>query len=135
MWSIVTSKVFICTKILLWNFLNPINIFFSVENFILMELCFSVLLIWFIEFVKNFAIHKMGWIIQKWPTIPIHLHKFYMIKCCRAFLSVTLSFKSHCLYAYSYFCGSKHSKSHCFSCQLTKINFGLPMQKYVSLML
>ena len=27
MWSIVTSKVFICTKILLWNFLNPIDIF------------------------------------------------------------------------------------------------------------
>ena len=29
---------------------------------------------------------------------------------------------------YSYFCGLEHSKSHCFSCQLTKINFGVPIQ-------
>ena len=47
--------------------------------------------------------------------------------------SVTLSFKSHCFYAYSYFCGLKHSKSHCFSCQFTKMSFEVPMQKYVSL--
>ena len=135
MWSIVISKDFKCTKILFLNFLSPINIFILVEDFILMRLCSSVLLLWFIEFVKFFDIHKMGWIVQKWPTIPIHMSKFHIIKCCQAFSAVTLSFKSHYLYAYSYFCGLKHSKSHCFSCQLTKINFGVPMQKYVPLML
>ena len=106
---------------------------FSVEDFILMGLCFSVLLLWIIEFVNFFDIHKMGSIVQKWPKIPIHTSKFYVIKCSQAFLAVESSFKSHCLYAYSYFCGLKHSKSHCFSCQLTKINFGVPIQKYVSL--
>ena len=117
------------------TFWIPLTYSFSVENFILMGLCFSVLLLWFIEFVKFFDIHKMGWIVQKWPTIPIHMSKFYIIKCYQAFLAVTLPFRSHCLYAYSYFCGLKHSKSHCFSCQLTKINFGVPIQKYVSLIL
>ena len=105
---------------------------FSVEDIILMGLCYSVLLLWFIDFVNFFDIHKMGWIVQKCPTIPIHMSKFYIIKCCQAFLAVTSSFKIHCLNTYSYFCGLKYWKLHCFSCQLTKINFGVPMQKYVS---
>ena len=94
--------------------------------------CIAPLIYWICK--KN-DIHKMAWIVQKLPTIPINMSKFYIIKCCQAFLAVISSFKSHCLYAYSYFCGLKHSKSHCFSCQLTKINFGVPMQKYVSVML
>ena len=98
----------------------------------LMGLYFSVLLLWFIEFVKKVDIHEMAWIVPKWPTITINMSKFYIIKCCQAFLAVTSPFKSQFSYAYSYFCGLKHSKSHCFSCQLTKINFGVPMQKYVS---
>ena len=101
---------------------------FSVEDFISMGLCFSVFLLWFIEFVNFFDIHKMGWIVQKCPTIPINMSKFYIIKCCQAFLAVTSSFKSHCLYAYSYFSVLKHSKSYCISYQLTKINFEVPMQ-------
>ena len=32
------------------------------------------------------------------------MSKFYKIKCYQAFLAVTLPLKSHCLYAYSYFC-------------------------------
>ena len=76
-----------------------------------------------------------------WPFLDNSAHfmyvkffyKFNIIKCCQAFLDVTPSFKSHFLHAYSYFCGLKHSKSHCFLCQLTKINFGTPMQRYVSI--
>jgi hypothetical protein len=132
MWSIVTPKVFICFIKNLWNFLNSIDIYFSVDDFMLMGLYFSVLLLWFIEFVKKIDIHKMAWIVQKWPTIPINMSKFYIIKCRQAFLAITSYFKSHCLYAFSYFCGLKYWKLHCFSCQLTKINFGVPMQKYVS---
>ena len=85
--------------------------------------------------IKKFDIHKVNWIVQKWPTIPMYIFKFYIIKCCQAFLAVKLPFKSHCLYAYSYFCGLKHSNPDCFSCQFTKINFWVPMQRYVSLML
>ena len=132
MWSIVTSKVFICTKILLWNFLKSIDILILAEDFMLMGLCFSVLLLWFIEFVKNFVLHKMGWITQKWPKIPIYMSKFYIIKHYQAFLAVTLPFRSHCLYAYSYFCGLKHSEPGCFLSQLTKINFWVPVQRYES---
>ena len=33
------------------------------------------------------------------------MSKFYVIKYCQAFLAVSSSFKSQCLYAYSYFCG------------------------------
>ena len=135
MWSIVTPKVFICFKILLWNFLNSIDIYFSVDDFMLMGLYFSVLLLWFIEFVKKIDIHKTDWIVQKWPTIPMYIFKFYIIKCCEAFLAVTLPFKSHCLYAYSYFCGLKHSNPDCFSCKFTKNNFWVPRQLYVSLIL
>ena len=80
-----------------------------------MVLCFFVLLFWFIEFVKFFDIHKMDWIVQKWPTIPTYMSKFYIIKYCQAFLAVKSSFKSHCLYAYSYFCDLKHSKPDCRS--------------------
>jgi hypothetical protein len=98
MWYIVTPKVFICFKILLWNFLNSIDIYFSVDDFMLMGLYFSVLLLWFIEFVKKIDIHKMAWIVQKWSPIPMNMSKFYIIKCCQAFLAVTSSFKSHCLY-------------------------------------
>ena len=123
MWSIVTPKVFIGFKIFLWNFLSSIDIYFSVDDFMLMGLYFSVLLLWFIEVVKKIDMHKTAWILQKWQTIPINMSKFYIIKCCQAFLAVTSSFKSHCLYAYSYFSVLKHSKSYCFSCQLTKIRF------------
>ena len=70
---------------------------------------------------------------QKWPTIQIQMSKFYKIKCCQAFLAVTSSFKSYFLYAYSNFCDIKHLKPYFFSCQLTMINFGVPMQKYVLL--
>ena len=118
----------IFTKILMWNFLNSIDIFICSRGLYSMALYFSVLILWFIEFVKKFHLHRMGWIVQKWPTIPIYMSKFYTIKCCQAFLDDTLSLKSHCLYGYSYFCGLEHSKSHCFSCQLTKINFGVPIQ-------
>ena len=108
--------------------LNSIDIFISLQDFILMVICFFVLLLWFTEFVNNFDVQKMDWIVQKWPTIPIYMSKFYLIKCCQAFLGVISSFRSHYLYAYSYFCGLKHSKSHSFSCPITKINFGVPMQ-------
>ena len=57
------------------------------------------------------------------------MSKFYIIKYCQAFLAVKLPFKSHCLYAYSYFCGLKHSNPDCFSCQFTKINFWVPNAK------
>ena len=130
--SIIASKVFISTKILLWNFLNSIDTFIFSKDFMLIGLCFFVFLLWIIEFVKELDIHKMDWIFQKWPTITMYILKLYIIRCCQAFLAFKLPFKSHCLYAYSYFCGLKHSKSHCFLCQLTKINFGTPMQKYVS---
>ena len=108
---------------------------FSVEEFILIVLYYSVLLLWIIEFVKKLDIHKMDWIFQKWPTITMYILKLYIIRCCQAFLAVKLPFKSHCLYAYSYFCGLKHSNPACFSCQLTKIYFWVPMQRYVSLIL
>ena len=66
----------------------------------LMGLYFSVLLLWFIEFVKKMTYIEMAWIVPKWPTIPINMSKFYIIKCCQAFLAVTLPFKSHnlCLF-------------------------------------
>ena len=105
---------------------------FSVEDFIFIGtllFCIAPLIYWI------FDIHKMGWIVQKCPTIPIHVAKFYIIKCCQAFLAVPSSFKSHCLYAYSHFSVLKHSKPYCFSCQFTKINFDVPMLKYVSLIL
>ena len=117
------------------TFWIPLKYSFSLEDSMLMWLYFFVLLLWFVKFVRIFDIHKMGWIVQKWPTIPIYMSKFYIIKCCQAFLAIASSFKSHCLCTYSYFCGLKYSKLHCFSCQLTKINFGVPMQKYVSLIL
>ena len=135
MWSIVTSQVFICIKTFLRNFLNLMRYSFSVEDFMLMGLCFSVLPLWFIELVKIFDMHKMGWIVQKWLTISTHMSKFYVSKCCQAFLAVKSPFKGNFLYAYSCFCALTDSKSHCFSCQLTKINFGVPMQKHVSLIL
>ena len=97
-----------------------------------MVICFFVLLLWFTEFVNFFDMHKMDWIVQKWPTIPIYMSKFYIIKCCQAFLGVISSFRSHCLYAYSYFCGLKHSEPGCFLSQLTKINFWVPVQRYES---
>ena len=75
---------------------------------------------------------KLFWYVQKWPTIPIYMSKFYIIKCCQAFLGVISSFRSHCLYAYSYFCGLKHSEPGCFLSQLTKINFWVPVQRYES---
>ena len=128
MWSIVTSKVFIQQNFVAELFEFYLHIHFSLQDIILMVICCFVLLLWFSEFVNFFDMHKMDWIIQKWPRIPIYMSKFYTIKCCQAFLDDTLSFKSHCLYGYSYFCGLEHSKSHCFSCQLTKINFGVPIQ-------
>lgn len=134
-WSIVTSKVFICIKILQSNFLNSIDILIFSRGLYFngtFLFCIAPLII---EFVNFLNIHKMGWIVKKWSTIPIFVSKFYIIKFSRAFLAIKSSFKDHCLYAYSYFCGLKHSKSHCFSCQLTKINFWAPMQKYVSLIL
>ena len=97
-----------------------------------MVICFFVLLLWFTEFVNFFDMHKMDWIVQKWPTIPIYMSKFYIIKCCQAFLGVISSFRTHCLYAYSYFCGLKHSEPGCFQSQLTKINFWVPVQRYES---
>ena len=100
-----------------------------------MGLYFSVLLLWFIEFVKKIDIHKMAWIVPKWPTIPINMSKFYIIKCCQAFLAVTSSFKSHCLYAYTYFCGLKYSKLHCFFMPINQDQFWGPNAKYVSLIL
>ena len=126
--SIIASKVFISTKILLWNFLNSIDTFiFSTGLYVNWTLHFYIALL--IHWIcKKNDIHKTDWIVQKWPTIPV-----YIIKCCEAFLAVTLPFKSHCLYAYSYFCGLKHSNPDCFSCQFTKINFWVPMQRYVSL--
>ena len=81
---------------------------FSVQVFVLMGFCIFVMLLWFIEFVRFFDMHKMDWIVQKWSTIPINMPKFYKIKWCQAFLAVMSSFKSHCLYAYSYFCGLEH---------------------------
>ena len=133
--SIIAAKVFISTKILLWNFLNSIDTFIFSKDFMLIGLCFFVLLLWIIEFVKKLDIHKMDWIFQKWPTITMYILKLYIIRCCQAFLAVKLPFKSHCLYAYSYFCGLKHSNPACFSCQLTKIYFWVPMQRYLSLIL
>ena len=132
MWSIVTSKVFISNKILLYNFLNSIVVFISLQDFILMVICFFVLLLWFTEFVNFFDMHKMEWIVQKWPTIPMYMSKFYIIKYCQAFLGVISSFRSHCLYNHSYFCGLKHSEPGCFLSQLTKINFWAPVQRYES---
>ena len=109
-----------------------IDIFISLQDFILMVIFFFVLLLWFTEFVNFFDMHKIDWIVQKWPTIPIYMSKFYIIKCCQAFLGVISSFRSHCLYAYSYFCGLKHSEPGCFLSQLTKINFWVPVQRYES---
>ena len=98
----------------------------------LMGLYFSVLLLWFIEFVKKVDIHETAWIVPKWPTITINMSKFYIIKCCQAFLGVISSFRSNCLYAYSYFCGLTHSELGCFLSQLTKINFWVLVQRYES---
>ena len=134
-WDLVLHhRVSYAPKLYCGTFLIPWTYSFSVE-FILVGLYFSVLLLLFIQFVKFFDVHKMGLIVQKWSTIPIHMSKFYQIECCKAFLAVTSYFKSNFLYSYYYFCGLRHSKSHSFSCQLTKINFGVPIQKYVSLIL
>ena len=56
------------------------------------------------------------------------MSKFYIIKCWSAFLVDISSFKSLFLYAYTNFCGLKHLKPDCFSCQLTKVNFWVPMK-------
>ena len=129
MWSSYAPKF--CSG----TFWTSLTYSFSVQVFVLMGFWIFVLLLWFIEFVRFFDMHKMDWIVQKWSTIPIEMSKLYIIKCCQAFLAVISSCKSHFLYAYSYFCGLKHLKPDCFSCQLTKINFWVPMQTYVSLIL
>ena len=99
---------------------------------LLIVIYFVVLLLWFIEFGRIFELYKIHWINQNWLTILQDRSKIYISICCQAFWVVKLFFDSKFWYAYSYFCGLKHSKSHCFLCQLTKINFGTPMQRYVS---
>ena len=78
---------------------------------------------------------RLSWINFDKLSLNLKVYKIYNSICCQAFWVVKYLFESKLWYAYSYFCGLKHSKSHCFLCQLTKINFGVPMQKWVSLTL
>ena len=51
------------------------------------------------------------------------------ILSCKTFISEQV------LIQFTYFCDIKHSKSDCFSCQNTEVNFWVPMQRYVLLIL
>ena len=128
-----SSKVFICTKILFGTFLNSIDIFNFVQDFVIIVIYFVVLLLWVIEFGRIFELYKIHWINQNWLTILQDRSKIYISMFCQAFWVVKLFFDSNFLYAYSYFCSKNHSKSVCFSHQNTEVNFWVLLQKSVLL--
>ena len=70
---------------------------------------------------------KTFWTPQNWLTIIQDRSKIYISMCCQVFWVVKLLFESKLWYAYSHFCSLKHSKSDCFSCQNTRVNFWVPI--------
>jgi hypothetical protein len=128
MWSIVKSKVFIWTQFLFWNFLNFITVLIFSTGLCangLLLFCIAPLIHWI---CKNFCFTQNRLDYPKMANNSNINDKIFIIKCWSAFLAGTSSFKSLFLYAYTNFCGLKHLKPDCFSCQLTKVNFWVPMK-------
>ena len=105
----------------------------SVQDLVLIVIYFVVLLLWVIEFGRIFELYKIHWINQNWLTILQDRSKIYISICCQAFWVVKLSLDNMFKYTYSHFCHLEHSKSDCFSWQNTGVNFWVPMQRYVLL--
>ena len=119
----------------IWKLFEHLRHIQSVQNFVLIVIYFVVLLLWFIEFGRIFELYKIHWINQNWLTILQDRSKIYISICCQAFWVVKSLFDNKFWYTYSHFCGSEHSKSSCFSCQNTEVNFWVPMQRYVLLII
>ena len=105
----------------------------SVQNFVFIVIYFVVLLLWVIEFGRIFELYKIHWINQNWLTILQDRSKIYISICCQAFWVVKSLFDNKFWYTYSYFCSLECSKSDCFSWQNIEVNFWVPMQRYVLL--
>ena len=105
----------------------------SVQDFVLIVIYFVVLLLWVIEFGRIFELYKIHWINQNWLAILQDRPKINISICCQAFWVVKSLFDNKFWHTYSHFCGLEHSKSDCFSCQNTEVNFWVPMQRYVLL--
>ena len=74
----------------------------SVQDFVLIDIYFFVLLLWVFEFGRIFELHKMHWIKQNWLTIIQDKSKIYFNICCQAFWVVKLLFESKFWYGYTY---------------------------------
>ena len=85
-----------------------------IQDFVLIEIYFFVLLLWVFEFGTIFELQKMHWIKQNGLTIIQDKIKIYIIICCQAFWVVIILFESKFWHGYTYFCDIKHSKSDCF---------------------
>ena len=105
----------------------------SVQDLVLIVIYFVVLLLWVIEFGRIFELYKIHWINQNWLTILQDRSKIYISICCQAFKVVKSLFDNKFWYTYSHFWGLEHSKSDCLSWQNTEVNFWVPMQSYVLL--
>ena len=117
----------------IWKLFEHLRHIQSVQDFVLIVIYFVVSLLWFIEFGRIFELYKIHWINQNWLTILQDRSKIYISICCQAFWVVKSLFDNKFWYTYSHFCGFEHSKSVCFSWQNTEVNFWVPMQKYVLL--
>ena len=134
-WCILYQR-YIPQNILFWNFLNSIDMFnfctrLCVYCNLLCCIASSFELLNLEEFLNY--IKYIHWINQNWLTILQDRSKTYISMCCQVFWVVKLLFESKLWYAYSHFCNLKDSKSDCFSCQNTEVNFCVPMQRYVLL--
>ena len=65
----------------------------SVQDFVLIDIYFFVLLLWVFEFGRIFELHKMHWIKQNWLTIIQGKSKRCIIISHQAFWNVKLLFE------------------------------------------
>ena len=80
----------------------------SVQDFVLIDIYFFVLLLWVFEFGRIFELHKMHWIKQNWLTIIQGKSKRCIIISHQAFWNVKLLFEGKFWYGYTYFFDIKH---------------------------
>ena len=80
----------------------------SVQDFVLIDIYFFILLLWVLEFGRIFELHKMHWIKQNWLTIIQGKSKRCIIISHQAFWNVKLLFEGKFWYGYTYFFDIKH---------------------------
>ena len=96
----------------------------SVQDFVLIDIYFFVLLLWVFEFGRIFELHKMHWIKQNWLTIIQDKSKSCIIIYHKAFCVVKLLFDGKFWYGHTYFSDIKHSNQTVFHAKKPKSTFG-----------